>query len=197
VTAELSASEASAQVTSAGKTPGRRLRTTCALRRKAAPGPTRANSTSGSASDPRISRRAMTSAATAATAPIAVAAIQKAGGRAEVVVDIALGQQRPGDERGERNRRGEHCEDPQRQPEREAQHRRGPAGRVHEATAEELAELDIGGWFDPGFASERVATLDAVLEAAKGRPGVLIELKYDGHPAALSSGSRTPCRAPA
>jgi glycerophosphoryl diester phosphodiesterase len=56
---------------------------------------------------------------------------------------------------------------------------------VHEATAADIAGLDVGAWFGPGFAGERVATLDAVLQKAKGRAGVLIELKYYGHAVAL------------
>jgi glycerophosphoryl diester phosphodiesterase len=42
----------------------------------------------------------------------------------------------------------------------------------------DLAEIDIGTWFSPEYASERTPTLRAVLEDAKGKAGVLIELKY-------------------
>ena len=53
--------------------------------------------------------------------------------------------------------------------------------KVWDATASALAEIDIGSWFDPAFAGERVATLDDVLETVRGRAGVVIELKYYGH----------------
>jgi glycerophosphoryl diester phosphodiesterase len=53
--------------------------------------------------------------------------------------------------------------------------------KVWDATAADLAEIDIGSWFDPSFAQERVPRLIDVLEAARGRAGVIIELKYYGH----------------
>lgn len=59
--------------------------------------------------------------------------------------------------------------------------------KVWDATMPDLAEIDIGSWFDPAYAGERTPTLRAVLEAAKGRGKVLIELKYYGHDVALES----------
>lgn len=53
--------------------------------------------------------------------------------------------------------------------------------KVWEATLDDLAKIDIGSWFDPAFADARVPTLRDVLETAKGRGRVLIELKYYGH----------------
>jgi len=53
--------------------------------------------------------------------------------------------------------------------------------KVWDATADDLADLDIGSWFDPAFADQRVATLKDVLETARGHAGVVIELKYYGH----------------
>lgn len=53
--------------------------------------------------------------------------------------------------------------------------------KVWEATMQDVAEIDIGSWFDPTYAGERAPTLRAVLEAARDRAGVLIELKYYGH----------------
>jgi glycerophosphoryl diester phosphodiesterase len=52
---------------------------------------------------------------------------------------------------------------------------------VRRATTAEIAELDIGSSFGPEFAGQRVPTLLEVLELAKGRAGVFIELKYYGH----------------
>lgn len=57
----------------------------------------------------------------------------------------------------------------------------GLALRVWQATATDLATVDIGSWYGPEFSDERIPTLAEVLELAKGRIGVLIELKYYGH----------------
>ncbi|WP_133169951.1 glycerophosphodiester phosphodiesterase family protein [Shimia abyssi] len=53
--------------------------------------------------------------------------------------------------------------------------------RVWDATMPDLAEIDIGSWFDPAFSDERTPLLSEVLDLAKGRAGVVIELKYYGH----------------
>jgi glycerophosphoryl diester phosphodiesterase len=53
--------------------------------------------------------------------------------------------------------------------------------KVWEGTLSRLREIDIGSWFDPQFAAERIPTLVEVLDAAKGKAGVVIELKYYGH----------------
>jgi len=53
--------------------------------------------------------------------------------------------------------------------------------KVWDATMPDLAEIDIGSWFDPAYAAERPPTLRSVLLAAKDRARVLIELKYYGH----------------
>lgn len=52
---------------------------------------------------------------------------------------------------------------------------------IYTATASDLATIDIGSHFAPRFSDQRVATLKEVLELAKGRTGVCIELKYYGH----------------
>lgn len=59
--------------------------------------------------------------------------------------------------------------------------------KVWDATMADLAEIDIGSWFDPVYAAERTPTLRAVLETARGRGKVLIELKYYGHDIALET----------
>ncbi|MFC4808851.1 glycerophosphodiester phosphodiesterase [Paenibacillus sp. GCM10023250] len=51
------------------------------------------------------------------------------------------------------------------------------AGRVDAHTLEELRGLDAGGKFAPAFAGERIPTLEEVLELAKGRCVLHIELK--------------------
>jgi len=50
-------------------------------------------------------------------------------------------------------------------------------GDVAEKSLAELKALDAGGWFDPRFAGERIPTLAEVLEVARGRILVNIELK--------------------
>jgi glycerophosphoryl diester phosphodiesterase len=52
---------------------------------------------------------------------------------------------------------------------------------VWKATGSDLADLDVGSFFGPGFSEERVPTLREALDLAKGRAGVFIELKYHGH----------------
>jgi glycerophosphoryl diester phosphodiesterase len=52
---------------------------------------------------------------------------------------------------------------------------------VWKATDADLADLDVGSFFDPTFSDQRVPTLGEVLELAKDRAGVFIELKYYGH----------------
>jgi len=51
---------------------------------------------------------------------------------------------------------------------------------LREVTPEQIAELDIGSWFDPRYSAERTPTLQQVLELCKDRAGVIIELKYYG-----------------
>jgi glycerophosphoryl diester phosphodiesterase len=54
--------------------------------------------------------------------------------------------------------------------------------KVWDATTDGLADIDIGSWFDPEFASERTPLLRDVLELAKDSgSGILIELKYYGY----------------
>ena len=52
-------------------------------------------------------------------------------------------------------------------------------GRGHVAALkfDDLQRLDAGRWFGPGFAGERVPTLDDVLELVRGRAFVLLEIK--------------------
>ena len=57
----------------------------------------------------------------------------------------------------------------------------GVSLKLWDATMEDLKTIDIGSWFAPEFADQRVPTLAEVLDACKGRIGVNIELKYYGH----------------
>ena len=62
--------------------------------------------------------------------------------------------------------------------------------RVADMTLAELREIDVGSWFDPAFASERIPTLEEVLDAMRdaGAGATLnIELKTGGDPDRLAS----------
>ena len=52
---------------------------------------------------------------------------------------------------------------------------------IWDATWEQLQDVDIGSWFAPEFADQRVPSLEQVLEMARGNVKVNIELKYYGH----------------
>ena len=57
----------------------------------------------------------------------------------------------------------------------------GNDSKVWEVSLAEISEIDVGSWFDPVFSEQRVPTLREVLELARGRVNVVIELKYYGH----------------
>ncbi|MCG6870468.1 MAG: glycerophosphodiester phosphodiesterase [Gammaproteobacteria bacterium] len=52
---------------------------------------------------------------------------------------------------------------------------------IWDATLEQIREIDVGSSFDPRFSGERTPTLREVLETARGKALVAIELKYYGH----------------
>ena len=54
-------------------------------------------------------------------------------------------------------------------------------GRVVDYTLKELKKFDAGSWFGPQFSRERIPTLGEVLELAKGRVPVNIEIKNPTH----------------
>ncbi len=51
------------------------------------------------------------------------------------------------------------------------------SGLVRDYTMAELKRFDAGSWKDPRFKGERIPSLEEVLEVAKGRVGVAIEIK--------------------
>ncbi len=51
-------------------------------------------------------------------------------------------------------------------------------GLVSRLTAAHIRSLDAGGWFDKRFGGEKVPLLDEVLEMAKGRVKLNIEMKH-------------------
>jgi glycerophosphoryl diester phosphodiesterase len=53
--------------------------------------------------------------------------------------------------------------------------------QIHAEEFAALAAEDIGSWFDPVFADQRVPLLRDVLEIVRGRASLLIEFKHYGH----------------
>jgi glycerophosphoryl diester phosphodiesterase len=56
----------------------------------------------------------------------------------------------------------------------------GDPRRVEALTYDEVRKLDVGSWFDPAFAGERVPTLEEVIQLSRGRIKLNIELKFFG-----------------
>jgi len=50
-------------------------------------------------------------------------------------------------------------------------------GQVGDFTLEEMRELDAGSWFSEEYAGEKVPTFEEILDASRGKIGILIELK--------------------
>ncbi|WP_067727007.1 glycerophosphodiester phosphodiesterase [Oceanobacillus damuensis] len=50
-------------------------------------------------------------------------------------------------------------------------------GFVSDYTLEEIRELDAGSWFSEEYTGEKVPTFEEVLDAFRGKTGILIELK--------------------
>ncbi len=53
--------------------------------------------------------------------------------------------------------------------------------KIWNATTDDLRNLDVGSWFGPEFADQRVPTLAQVLAYCKGKIRCTIELKFYGH----------------
>jgi len=51
---------------------------------------------------------------------------------------------------------------------------------IESSNYEQLREVDVGSWFGPEFADQRVPLLADVLELCRGKTGIVIELKYFG-----------------
>lgn len=54
-------------------------------------------------------------------------------------------------------------------------------GFVKDFTLKQLRELDAGSWFSANFAGEKIPTLEEVLQTAKGKTSINIELKVAGN----------------
>lgn len=61
----------------------------------------------------------------------------------------------------------------------------GISKKVSELTLEELKRLDVGSWFSVDYAGEQIPTLEEVMEYAKGRIDLNIEIKNSGNDSAL------------
>jgi glycerophosphoryl diester phosphodiesterase len=56
-------------------------------------------------------------------------------------------------------------------------------GRVRDMTLSQLQALDAGGWFNPSFRGARIPSLPEVLDWARGRIPLAVEIKGDPDPA--------------
>jgi glycerophosphoryl diester phosphodiesterase len=56
----------------------------------------------------------------------------------------------------------------------------GDPRRLKELSFDEVRRLDVGSWFDPAFAGERVPTLVEVIDLCRGKIRLNIELKFFG-----------------
>jgi glycerophosphoryl diester phosphodiesterase len=56
----------------------------------------------------------------------------------------------------------------------------GDSRRLGDLSYDEVRKLDVGSWFDPAFAGEGVPTLAEVIDLARGRIKLNIELKFFG-----------------
>jgi glycerophosphoryl diester phosphodiesterase len=63
----------------------------------------------------------------------------------------------------------------------------GDSRRLTDLTFAEVRRFDVGGWFGPPFAGEQVPTLAEVIDLARGRIGLNIELKHFGPDAGLTA----------
>ncbi|MFC3039812.1 glycerophosphodiester phosphodiesterase [Virgibacillus xinjiangensis] len=50
-------------------------------------------------------------------------------------------------------------------------------GKVSDYTLEEIRQLDAGSWFGEEFSGEKVPTFEEMLDAFRGKTGILVELK--------------------
>jgi glycerophosphoryl diester phosphodiesterase len=53
--------------------------------------------------------------------------------------------------------------------------------KIWDGVLADVLEIDVGSWFGPEFADQRVPKLSEVLQFARGKCGVIIELKYYGN----------------
>jgi glycerophosphoryl diester phosphodiesterase len=63
-------------------------------------------------------------------------------------------------------------------------------GRLTARTLAELRTLDAGSWFSRHYAGQKIPTLAEIMEVARGRLDLNIELKVTGHPPGLLNSVR-------
>ena len=56
----------------------------------------------------------------------------------------------------------------------------GLRANVWQTDMKTMKQLDAGGWYSPAFAGERLATLEEMAAAARGRIRLMVEVKSDG-----------------
>jgi glycerophosphoryl diester phosphodiesterase len=56
----------------------------------------------------------------------------------------------------------------------------GVSRRIDAVTYDEARKLDVGSWFGPAFAGERIPTLAEVIDLSRGRIKLNIEMKFSG-----------------
>lgn len=66
---------------------------------------------------------------------------------------------------------------------------------IWELRYDEIRDLDVGSWFDPAFADERIPTLEDFARAARGQIKLNVELKENGHGVDLAGRSLAAVRA--
>lgn len=64
----------------------------------------------------------------------------------------------------------------------------GLDGQISDITYEEARQRDAGSWFGPGFADERIVTLEQAITATRGRAGLYLDIKPDPATPTLTRG---------
>lgn len=55
----------------------------------------------------------------------------------------------------------------------------GLAGKISDISLEDARNRDAGSWFDPAFSHERIATLEDVITATRGKASLYVDIKPD------------------
>jgi glycerophosphoryl diester phosphodiesterase len=64
----------------------------------------------------------------------------------------------------------------------------GSNANIWDLTLDQVRQLDVGSWFSPEFAGERIPTLSEAIAAVGGEMRLNIELKVNGHDKGLAAG---------
>jgi glycerophosphoryl diester phosphodiesterase len=63
----------------------------------------------------------------------------------------------------------------------------GVPSKIWDVTYDEIKDLDVGSWFAPEFADQRLPTLDETIDASRDKIKLMVELKYNSHDEDLAS----------